>query len=1567
MKKLFAITTVLLLAVTLLGQTPLSFKYQAVLRDSRGNIKANTPTSININILQGSSSGNVVYSENHYVTTNMYGLINLEIGNGMATKSSFSAIDWGTSTYFIKIFVDGVEMGTDQLLSVPYALNAKTAEKVTGKITELDPVFLASPAMGISSNNLTNWNIAFGWGNHATAGYLKSYTETDPSFLASPAGGITATNITRWNTAVGWGDHALAGYLKSNSESDPIFKAWNKSSDISITASQVSDFEASVNNNAAVLANSAKNSYPTVDAMKLAGIQTGAQKNVNADWNATSGDAQILNKPTIPIGTNPGDMQYWNGTAWVMVPAGLPGQFLQFTTAKIPAWSGAAFISLTSTSATSITDSTATSGGNISNSGGEATERGVCWSTSQNPTITDYKTNEGPGSGTFTSSITGLSALTTYYVRAYATNSLGTQYGNQISFKTLVKPIRKQKISGHVQKGPFVNGTTILMAELDSTLQQTGRNFNTQISNNSGSFEIANVVLTSSFVEFSANGYYYDEVKGSLSVAPLNLYALSDITDLTSVNVNILTHLEKQRVDYLISQNNTFAEAKKTAQAEIMAIFGITLSGMSNSETLDISVNSEGNAILLAISIMLQGNRSVGDLTELLANINNDIRTDGKMDSQSIMTSLRNSTKELVLPSIRSNLESRYQALGISATIPDFEKYIWKFLEFTGLKPLATSQTATNITSSGVTLNGEVNANSLSTTAIFEYGTSTSYGSTVTATQSPVTGHSAVTIGADLAALLPNTTYHFRVKAENSLGITVGNDATFTTRDGVVVLSTTPISAILTNSAASGGNITNDGGAAATARGVCWSTAQNPTNADSKTTDGTGTGSFTSSITGLTPGAVYYVRAYGTNTVGTVYGNQLSFTALGLVPAAATIAATSITTITATLNGTANANHLSTVVTFEYGTTVDYGSTATATQSPVTGSETNNVTVEITGLAQGILYHFRIKTVNELGTTYGSDLTFTTLTLPTVTTTAISDTTQTTATSGGNVTNDGGASITARGICWSTSANPTTADSKTSNSTGTGTFTSSLTGLIGNTTYFVRAYATNSVGTNYGNEVSFKTSPVLPVVTTTAISETTQTTATSGGNVTYDGGAEITVRGVCWSTSASPTTTDSKTTDGTGTGIFSSNLTVLTGNTTYFVRAYATNSVGTNYGSEVSFKTSPVLPTITTTAVSAITASTASSGGNITSDGGASISARGVCWSTAQNPTTSDNKTTDGTGTGIFTSAITSLTPGAIYYTRAFATNIVGTVYGNQLTFTSLGQVPTAVTIAASGITTTTATLNGTVNANYLSTVVTFEYGTSIDYGSTATATQSPVTGSISNAVSSPINGLTAAVVYHFRIKTVNELGTTYGSDLTFTTFSVTDIDGNGYSTVTIGTQIWMAENLKTTKYNDGTVIPLVTDEGAWAELITPGISWYDNNIDNKNTYGALYNWFTVNTGKLCPTGWHVPSDAEWTTLTTYLGGQSVAGGKLMETGRSHWKSPNSGATNTSGFTALPGGTRYSQDGSFHYLGEHGFWWSFTEASASHAWFRSIYSNGSSIDPGNVPKHNGFSVRCLGD
>jgi uncharacterized protein (TIGR02145 family) len=200
---------------------------------------------------------------------------------------------------------------------------------------------------------------------------------------------------------------------------------------------------------------------------------------------------------------------------------------------------------------------------------------------------------------------------------------------------------------------------------------------------------------------------------------------------------------------------------------------------------------------------------------------------------------------------------------------------------------------------------------------------------------------------------------------------------------------------------------------------------------------------------------------------------------------------------------------------------------------------------------------------------------------------------------------------------------------------------------------------------------------------------------------------------------------------------------------------------------------------------------------------------------------------------------------------------------------------------------------------------------------------------------------------------------------------NVSDIDGNTYKTVQIGTQVWMAENLKTSKYSDGTTISNITDNAQWQNNTTGAWSYYNNDAANNAKYGKLYNWYavspTTNGNKnVCPTGWHVPTDAEWMVLTDYLGGAGVAAGKMKEVGTTNWSSLNVVATNVSLFTGLPGGSRY-YNGNCSGIGGLGYWWSSSEYSAYDAWSRSLYDSDGGAGRFNYDKENGFSVRCLRD
>jgi uncharacterized protein (TIGR02145 family) len=673
---------------------------------------------------------------------------------------------------------------------------------------------------------------------------------------------------------------------------------------------------------------------------------------------------------------------------------------------------------------------------------------------------------------------------------------------------------------------------------------------------------------------------------------------------------------------------------------------------------------------------------------------------------------------------------------------------------------------------------------------------------------------------------------------------------------------------ITTTSATSGGNVTFDGGATVTSRGVCWSTDPNPTTSGDKVQGGNGTGSFVCNLSGLTPGTAYYVRAYAINEAGTAYSSQATFTTFSAIAVLTTTAVTNTGTNSFSSGGNITSNG-GTEITARgvcWGKNPDPSVSDSHTED---GTGTGNFTSQISGLDPGAVYYLRAYATNKSGTAYGNTVTVAVAaSLPVVTTTPVNGPLFNAATGGGNVTGDGGGIITARGVCWGIHTNPTIADTHTTDGSGKGSFTSQITGLNPVTTYYSRAYASNSAGTAYGEQVSFTTPATVPTIQTTAAKELTPYSFSSGGTVSSDGGAVVMARGVCWSKNQNTSLSDQHTTDGTGTGIFASNIAGLSPGTTYFFRAYTTNSIGTSYGENLTVTTPPILPTvITAPTVTEILARTVTSGGTVSDDGGAPVSSRGVCWSVTHNPTTNLLKTTDGTGMGAFTSHLTGLLPYTTYYVRAYATNPEGTAYGEEVSFKTL----------------------------------------------------------------------------------------------------VDDVDGNIYHYVTIGTQVWLVENLKVTKLNDLTSIPLVTDDASWSSLTTPRYCWPNNMIDNKEPYGALYNWATVNTGKLCPLDWHVPSDAEGTILANFLGGEGVAGAKLKEAGTLHWRTPNSGATNETGFTALPGGFRY-WGGAFTEFGFGGYWWISRAVDGTHAVCGFLsYTSAQLLYYTNEYMPSGASVRCIKD
>lgn len=528
-----------------------------------------------------------------------------------------------------------------------------------------------------------------------------------------------------------------------------------------------------------------------------------------------------------------------------------------------------------------------------------------------------------------------------------------------------------------------------------------------------------------------------------------------------------------------------------------------------------------------------------------------------------------------------------------------------------------------------------------------------------------------------LSDLTDGKTYSVYAFAKNAQGTAYSEKViTFTTIAIVPpTIVTADVTAISYTSAVCGGDISSDGNAEVTERGICYGTTAQPTTKDSFILCGSGTGSFSTVLPNLQDGVTYYVRAYATNGKGTAYGEQKTFTTTSYyAPTVSTNAPQNISFTTTTCGGKVLTDGALSIT--DKG--ICYGTSPSPTvnsQKISCGTGLGDFTCTLSNLRDSTVYYARAYAVNSKGIAYGEQVSWRTkgYALPTLSTIAASNITFTSATCGGSITSDGNAEITSRGICYSTKSNPSISNSKVTSGSGTGTFTCNLANLSDGTTYYARAYATNKKGTAYGTQISWTTKAYTrPTVSTTEAQNVSYTTATCGGNVTSDGSLSVTSRGICYSTQPNPTISDLKVASGSGTGAFTCNLTGLSDGTTYYARAYATNGKGTAYGEQISWTTKAyTLPTVSTAEVQNVSYTTATCGGNVTSDGGEDNPIRGICYSTKSNPTTVDNSIVSGVGVGPFSCTLTNLSDNTTYYIRAFAMNSKGTAYGEQQKFTT--------------------------------------------------------------------------------------------------------------------------------------------------------------------------------------------------------------------------------------------------------------------------------------------------------
>jgi len=500
-----------------------------------------------------------------------------------------------------------------------------------------------------------------------------------------------------------------------------------------------------------------------------------------------------------------------------------------------------------------------------------------------------------------------------------------------------------------------------------------------------------------------------------------------------------------------------------------------------------------------------------------------------------------------------------------------------------------------------------------------------------------------------------------------------------------------------------------------------------------------------------------------------------------------------------------------------------------------------------------------------------------------------------------------------------------------------------------------------------------------PVITTVDVSQITENSVVSGGSITSDGGASVFARGLVLALSGEPSleNNDGFTSEGKGSGVFSSKLEGLESGTDYVLRSFATNIAGTSYGNLISFTTLKSIskPVLTTSEINNITVNSGRSGGIVSDNGGSEIIAQGVCWNTYINPLISDFRTSDSIGIDSYVSELHSLTPNTVYYVRAYATNLAGTSYGNQLSFKTLqpNSVPVLETSEITDVTANSAICGGLFTD--MGGLAITEQGICWSNSTKPETSDFKVSAILENtSFSGKIEGLIPNTVYFIRAYAANELGTGYGNELSFRTLlegdtgTVSDNEGNIYKTITIGEQTWMAENLRATKYQNGdTIGTTYPSDLSIYSISTPKYQWVFNGDENNvKDYGRLYTWnAALDKRNICPVGWHVPSNQEWNVLSDFLGGEYIAGTKLKESGFSHWNYPNYG-TNEVGFAALPGGYRQA-DGKYYYMNSCGFWWSTTRDNIGYPSYRTMYYDNGNLNlfQLTITEKCGLSIRCI--
>ncbi|MCQ2270272.1 MAG: hypothetical protein MJZ52_03470 [Bacteroidales bacterium] len=1259
--------------------------------------------------------------------------------------------------------------------------------------------------------------------------------------------------------------------------------------------------------------------------------------------------------------------------------------------------SSATLPTVTTTSVSNITHNSATSGGNVTADGGaNVTARGVCWSTSQNPTIADSHTTDGSGTGSFTSGITYVTdTTTTYYVRAYATNSKGTAYGNQVNFTIEVTTDGQPCPSaptvsdgeGHIYNTVKIGNQCWMKENLRTKTSEYGNVWTKPDADSTiygRYYDWAAVMQGKSTTNYPVSG---DKVRG---ICPEGWHVPSDAEwDTLTTYVKSVSEYVCDDCSGTDDEDYTYCIAKALSQP----------TGWSNTGTGCNAGNTGDKANLTGFSAVPAGSCFYDSFDAFGSNAY-------------FWSATQDFGSSAWSRALGSDVSFVYRGLGDKDN-----GFSVRCLKDEGgssaTLPTVTTTSVSNITHNSATSGGNVTADGGANV--------TARGVCWSTSQNPTIADSHTTDGSGTGSFTSGityvtdatTTYYVRAYATNTVGMVYGNQVSFTTAvyqpcpgaptvsDGTNTYNTVKIgnqcwmkeNLRTTTKRNNVGNIytnnTTDGYNAETygyyydwaavmqnesgdkVRGICpegwhvpsdaeWDTltkyVYNSANPDYKCSGCES--SVWEQSTKCIAKALASTTGWSSNTsegcnAGNT-GDKANATSFSAVPAGHCF------------NGDFDA----------------FGGGAYFWSAAQVGRRTawfRNLSVNDSYMHRSFGdkgYGFSVRCLKDEG-------------LPTVTTDSASTVTNNSAKLYGNVTDMGEKTEVNAGFKYGTSESTLTSIVvKDAAMTATDQFSCDITNLTANTQYYFKAFAANGTDTVYGEVKNFTTKDLA--VATNDATEVKSTAATLNGKLTELKGYENANAGFKYGTSESTLTSIVVKDDAmTATGLFSCDLVGLTANTKYYFKAFAANGTDTVYGEVKNFTTKDLA--VATNDATEVKSTAATLNGKLTELKGYENANAGFKYGTSESTLTSIVVKDDAmTATGLFSCDLVGLTANTKYYFKAFAANGTDTVYGEVKNFTTKDLA--VATNDATEVKSTAATLNGKLTElkGYENANAGFKYGTSESTLTSIVAKDTAMTAT--GLFSCDIDGLTVNTKYYFKAFAANGTDTVYGEVKNFRTLSnnpcpntptVTDIDNNEYNTVQIGDQCWMAENLRTTtkRNNVGNIYTNNTTDGYNAE-----------------TYGYYYDWAAVMQNEsgdkvrgICPEGWHVPSDAEWDTLTKYVYNSANPDYKCSGCESSVWEQStkciakalasttgwssntsegcNAGNTgdkaNATSFSAVPAG--YYFDGSSHEFGSYAYFWSATQDDDYYAWSRYLCSSGSGVSRFPANKDTGYSVRCLKD